>query len=803
MNILVPYSWLKEHIDTKIDAIGFAEATALVGNEAEQLLRPADSLKGMLVGRVVELKVHPNADKLKIAMTDIGTGSNVQIVCGGLNIAEGQIVAVAPPGTVVRWHGEEEMTLEETEVRGEKSYGMICAAEEIGFEKLATGEPIIWDMSLMIPDAKPGADLAEALGMSGEIVLDFETTTNRPDNMSILGQAREGYAASLGEMKDPLLDKPNLPVFEEASKYVFNVQVDDYKLCPRYMGIVLEVEVGPSPWWMQKRLLLAGAKPINNVVDVTNYVRLELGQPLHAFDYEKLHGSRIIVRRANDTENFLALDESEHELSSEILVIADAKKAVAVGGVMGGMDSGVSDATKTIVLEAAAFNPLSIRNTWRALNLQSDSQQLYEKGLSTELPAYGMARAIELLKNIASAKVASRVYDIREGTYSDRSFTLRPDKVSSLIGVKVDPDIQRAMLERLGFQLEKIDDQSWSARVPFWRDNDIEEDVDLTEEVARLYGYHNLPSELPMGKIPRRERDLLLDQENEIKDILSGHGWFEVYANSFVDPDDLKRAGFDPAKAIHLENPLSSDESVMRTNLLPTMLKVIKENQTHSESLRLFELQRVYIPREGDLPEERSSLVVALTDAEGGENLFRHIKGTLDLLSHSFHFEYSLVRENLPHWAHPGRSAQIIVGDEVVGTIAEVHPLLIQIFDIDSVPAVVEIDLPSLSPYLKKTPTYEEAAEFPSAHRDLALVVGEDVVFDELSSSIRSASELIRSVKLFDVYRGSQVGEDKKSLAIHLELRSDEKTLTSEEVDVALRLVTGIVESKHDASVRD
>ncbi len=780
MNILVPFSWLKEHIDTKIDAIGFAEATALVGNEAERLIRADESLKGLVVGCVVELKAHPNADKLKIAMTDIGTGTNVQIVCGGLNIAQGQIVAVAPPGAVVKWHGEEEMTLKETEVRGEKSYGMICAAEEIGFEKLATDEPIIWDMSDMIPDAKPGTDLAEALGVTGEIVLDFETTTNRPDSMSIIGQAREGYAASLGEMKDYLLDSAALPSFSEESKYVFNVQVDDYKLCPRYMGLVMEVEVGPSPWWMQKRLLLAGAKPINNIVDVTNYVRLELGQPLHAFDYEKLDGSRIVVRRAKDGEKFKALDDSEHELTSEMLVIADSKKPVAVGGVMGGLDSGVTNSTKTIVLEAATFNPLSIRNTWRALNLQSDSQQLYEKGLSTELLAYGMARAVELLKDIANAKVASRVFDVREGAYQPLSFTLQPERVNKLIGVTIDPDIQRAMLERLGFGLSAKDEGSWKADVPFWRDQDIEANVDLAEEVARLYGYHNLPSELPTGEIPRRERDELLDRENEIKDILSGHGWTEIYANSFVDPNDVKRAGFDPAKALHLENPLAEDESVMRASLLPTMLRVINENQTQQDVLRLFELQRVYLPQEGDLPEERSSLLISVTDAEGGEDLFRHAKGALDLLANNFHFEYELSRDNLPHWAHPGRAARIIVSGEVVGTIAEVHPLLIQAFDLDGVPGFVEIDLPLLSTHMKRTPVYKESPEFPAAHRDLALVVDESVIFADLSASISSASDLIKSVELFDVYRGSQVGEGKKSLAIHLELRSDDKTLTSE-----------------------
>lgn len=800
MNILTSFSWLKEFLDTELDAVGYAKAASLVGNEAEHLLYPASALRGMVVGRVREIKRHPNADALQIAMTDVGDGAPKQIVCGGENLAEGQTVAVALPGARVKWHGKEEVTLEETEVRGQKSFGMICAADELGFEKLANGKTI-WDLSSLIPEAKPGDDLATALGLKGEVVLDFEVTTNRPDALSIIGQAREGYAGSLGTFDDPFLKELVLPKGE--TKIVFNVENTEHKLCSRYMGVVMDVQVGPSPWWMQKRLLLAGAKPINNVVDVTNYVRLELGQPLHAFDYERIEGGKIVVRRAKQGEHFRALDETEHELSADMLVIADAKRAVAIAGIMGGFDSGVTVNTKRIILEAATFNAQSIRKTWRALNLQSDSQQLYEKGLSLELPAYGIARAVELLKEVANARVASTVADARASEEERQSFALRPKRTSALMGVSVDSDIQRALLERLGFRLEAAGEDVWTARVPFWRAHDVEADVDLMEEIARLYGYHNLPSVLPAGEIPRRERDTLLDREGEMKNLLSGIGLTEVYANSFVDPEDVLRAGMNPNDALRVQSPLSEDQSLMRTSLIPTMLRTVHDNQHVRDVLRLFELQRVYLPRSDHLPEERSMLLLALSDVEGGEELFRYAKGLIERLMNTYRVQFELSRQDIPHWAHTGRGASIRVGNEIVGTIAQVHPLLLQAFDLEMVPVLVELDLPLLEPYLKLAPTYQEPPVFPFAYRDISLLADEATTYEAIERVLKTASMLVRSIEAFDVYRGSQIGEEKKSLSMHLTFGADERTLTSKEVEEEMSAIARALSEQLAVTVRE
>ena len=484
-------------------------------------------------------------------------------------------------------------------------------------------------------------------------------------------------------------------------------------------------------------------------------------------------------------------------------VIADAKYPIALAGIMGGLDSGVTKQTRRIVLEAATFDALSIRKTWRALNLQSDSQQLYEKGLSSELPAYGLARAVELLKDVAGARVVSAVEDVRAPKIERPSFMLMPKRTSALIGVSIDEGIQRAILERFGFQFEVAGEGGWKVRVPFWRAHDVEADVDLVEEVARVYGYHNLPSELPKGGIPRRERDTLLDREEEIKDILAAAGLTEVYANSFVDPEDVKRAGMDPSMALRVQNPLSEDQAVMRTSLIPTMLRTMYENQHQQDALRLFELQRVYRPRSGDLPEERSLLLVALSDVEGGENLFRYAKGLLERLMNTYRVQYDLLRQDVPHWAHLGRGASIRVGEEIVGTIAEVHPLLLRAFDLQTIPVFVELDVPLLEPYLKLVPTYKEPSIFPVAHRDISLLVDEATDYESIERLIKNPSKLMLSMEVFDVYRGSQIGEHKKSLSMHLAFCASDRTLTSEEVDAEMAAMGQTLSERLNATIRE
>lgn len=801
MNTLIPFSWLKEFCKTDLDTETFAKRLSLVGNEVEKKIKVDRYLDKVVVGRIKEIDPHPNADKLKLVIVEIGGGDTVKIVCGGSNIKGGQFVAVALPGAFVAWHGDEEVTLKETKIRGEESFGMICASEEIGFPGLGSGDGI-WDLEGLVEVSDIGLPLSKVLDLE-DTVLDIEMTTNRPDGMSVLGQAREACAAALGDMDDPFKESPAIPVFSGDDKYVFSLSIDEQDLCPRYMAVLMDVEVGPSPWWLQRKLILAGAKPINNVVDVTNYVRIELGQPMHAFDFQKIDGGKIIVRSAKQGEKFRALDNKEYSLEEGMLVIADESKPVAVGGVMGGMDSGVTTSTKTIVLESATFEPLSIRKTWRALNLQSDSQALYEKGLSTELAGYGMARAVELLQEIAKGKVVSSVRDVRRGDYINRTFYLNPGNVNKLIGVEIDLDTQIGMLTRLGFCVSETDEDGvYEVKVPFWRDMDIEADVDLVEEIARLYGFENLPSTMPSGVIPRRERDHLLDRENEIKHMLSGSGWTEVYANSFIDPEDSRRAGIDPESGLRVVNPISKDNSLMRPSLIPNMMRVVADNEHRDGVERLFELQRVYIKREGDLPEERSMLMVVIVDDVGGEELFRHIKGALQIITDKYHIEFELSRNGMSDQWHPGRSARVIVGGDYVGTLGEVHPIVVQAFGIEKKIAMLEVDLPALQKHTILYPSYTEPSEFPPALRDLAFLVEESVEYGELEATMYKSSSLLKSVELFDLYRGSQIENGKKSIAVHLKLALD-RTLTSDEVDSDMNKIVEALISTHGVVIRD
>jgi len=798
MNTNTSYSWVKEWIKTDLSADEFGKEISLIGNEVEKKTHPDKYLNKVVVGKVLEISKHPQADKLAIAKTQIATDKIVQIVCGGTNLEEGQIVAVALPGATVSWHGEEEVTLEETKIRGEESFGMICAAEEIGFNKLAK-EGEIWDLTEILKDKELGTPLAKALEVENETIFEQEITTNRPDTMSIIGQAREGYGKGLGEMTDPMTTPVKI---EEGTGKELKVALEASDKCPRYMGLVLEVKVSPSPWWMQKRLLLAGAKPINNIVDITNYVRLELGQPLHAFDYDKIAGAEIKIRNAKDGEHFTALDGSEHELTSEMLVIADAENPVALAGIMGGASSGVTDQTKTIILESASFSPVSIRKTWRKLNLQSDSQTLYEKGLSEKLPEYGMHRAIELLKQVAEAKVVSNLEDKHEAEYRNPEFDLDPQKVNALIGIEIEETEQLGILERLGFTIKK-EEKAYKVTVPFWRDKDIEASVDLAEEIARIYGYSSIKATLPEGEIPLRDRDISLDLENKIKDILVGIGCTEIFSNSFVDPEDVKRLEINPKSWLNISNPLAIDQSVLRASLLPSILRTIADNQNYGGIERLFELQRVFVPQDNDLPLEKAMLLISVQSTGSAEQQFREARGIIETLEAKLHFELDLERSTTTERLHPGRTAVILANKEKIGTIGQLHPTIQTAFAIDSQTTLIEIDIAKLLPQTKDVATYKKSSNQPAALRDIAVVVGEQQTFESLEKTIQDASNLITDIQLFDIYRGEQIELGKKSLAFKLKIVHSDKTLTTQEIDEVINSVKNQLITNNEATIRD
>ncbi|MCX6715245.1 MAG: phenylalanine--tRNA ligase subunit beta [Candidatus Uhrbacteria bacterium] len=795
MNILISYNWLKEYLDTDLTPEEFAQKTTNSGNSVERMHDYSKSLEHVVVGEIKVVKPHPNADKLRVTEVDIG-GTVVEIVCGGSNLIEGHKVVVALPGARVRWHGEGDLVeITESTLRGVKSFGMICGVDEVGFETIPHAEKEIWDLT-ELTDAPAGTPLAKALDLD-DVVMDIEVTSNRPDCMSVIGQAREGAAAIGGGMKE--LKK--LKDWKGALKAP-QVRVEEPALCPKYSAVRLEgITVGPSPWWIQKKLILAGLKPINNVVDITNYVLHEYGHPLHVFDADKLEGGEIIVRRAKDGETLKALDGKEYKLTQDMLIIADALKPVAIAGVMGGEETGVTATTTNILIESATFDPVSVRKTARALNLYSDSQLLFEKGLSTQSTDGAIARAIELVSEIAFPKSVSSIQVVEANVYEPRVFPFDPAQANALMGIEIQEEDMIETLARLGFEAKKQKD-IYEITVPSWRDHDIEASVDFVEEIARVYGYDRFPSELPEGAPPLVESDRALVWQARAKEILKGAGVTETYSYSFVSEKQLANYGFKPEDAIHLKNPLSVDQAFMRPSLVPTMLTSIVENQAMFSEADLFEIAPVYLPRNNELPEQPLRLVIA-TYGKDAETLFLRAKGIMTRLFD----ETGVSRIELDRIVdssrfHAGRSARILLENKPVGTIGQVSRSVEFAFGLDVTAVLVELDFEMLLEQFSATKTFVPLPQFPSVKRDLAFVLADRTEYATIERAIEKIDSSIVSVELFDTYRGKGIDPGKKSLGVRVEFRAADRTLESVEVDVWMNTLRKMLETEFGATMR-
>ena len=799
MNILASYNWLKDYLDKPASVEDFVREMTASGMSVEYVFDLRKKYEGMVVGVVKEVRDHPDADRLKVVVTDIGK-KTVDIVCGGTNLYEGERVAVALPGAKVVWHGEgDPIELKETAVRGVMSHGMICASEEIGFEKIPSydteGRPLIWDIS-EITDAKAGTSLASALGLE-DTLFDIEVTTNRPDAMSMIGLAREASAVQVGRLKHVPPTLPNVDAHHD-----FSVSVQDHTLCPRYQAVVVDgVKVGPSPWWLQKRLLLSGHRPINNVVDITNYVLREYGQPMHAFDHAKIKGNSIVVRRAKRGENLRALDGGEYELNEAHLVIADAKQPMAIAGVMGGEETGVTEETTTVVFECASFEPVNVRRTARALNLYSDAQMLFEKGLSFEATPQALARVLELVQELAGGKVVSEIYDVYEHVYEPLRFPFSIEKINQRLGISIPEAEQVHILESLGFVLTKQGEGLYQAQVPYWRDHDIEDAVDFSEEIARVYGYHNIPAKLPQGAGDVPPLDPILVWQRRMRESLKALGATELFHYSFTNEEDLRAWGFEPKDALRFLNPLSEDQAFLRLSLVPSVLRSIEVNQDHTPSALVFELAHAYLPVDGDLPVEDLHCVVAGYGERFGD--MRYVKGVLmRLMGEMGVGELTLSREGLSeHW-HPGRSVVIKRGQTTLGFLGELAPEKRQLFRIDSRVVLCVLNVAHLVPLASIAKQFETLPEYPEVKRDLAFMLERAIPYEDVARVLRDASDLLESVEPFDVYEGTGVKVGHKSLAIHLTFRADDHTLTSEEIDKELQQLINKLEETFSVTMR-
>lgn len=800
-------NWLQDYvkIPKSVTAEELATRLSLHTVEVEKVENQSQKFDKVVVGRILEVKKHPNADRLQLAEVEVGGKEPLHIVCGAPNIAPDQLVPVALVGALL----PNGLEIKKAEVRGETSEGMLCAPDELGLGDDHSG------ILILEGKAKVGQPLAKYLGLD-DIVLevDNKSLTNRPDLWGHLGMAREISAFLETKFHDY---KPNQKLFAKPTKsFSIEVKVEDGQLCPRYMAVGIEnVTIAPSPEWLQQRLIAVGSRPINNIVDITNYVMLELGQPLHAFDKEQL--DRIVVRRAKSGEPMETLDGQKRELTSEMLVIADSSRPVALAGVMGGANSEINDNTKNIVIESANFDFVSIRKTSGKLALRTESSMRFEKALDPYLTETAIARATELvLKVCPEAKVATELVDVFPGKKKGMD-TIKLDLawLNAIIGEEFKAEKVTEILTSLGFGV-KQDKNELAVTVPTWRaTKDVSIKEDLAEEVARIYGFNNIKIEMPLVAMLPPEKNEERELERQVREYLAyGAGLFEVYNYSFVGEDQLKKLFIDPSTHLRLVNPMASHQTMMRQSLLPNLVDAVKTNQPRYKDFGLFEIGSIYL----DLPsevnkdgqpgeslpyqEKRLGTVMA---SDNGTDLLRRVKGALEYLTESLNLHISWQpNEITPNWSDKSRYADIAVNGKVIGWVGQLDAKVAKSLGIKKATVVAEVSLRHLLALAKKQGhvLYQEYEKFPPLVRDLAFVVNEKILYSEVSQEILKFNPLIKQAELFDVFQGGKLGEENKSLAFHVIYQAD-RTLTGEEVDkVQAKLLERMAE-RFDAKIRD
>ncbi len=803
----VPLSWLRDYVDIDIPAEELADRLENTGTAVESIVRTGRELQNILAGLLLECSPHPRADRLKLCRVDVG-GRVADIVCGAPNAAAGMKVAVAVPGAVLPGGRR----IERAEMMGVTSEGMLLSGAELGVNDDTAG-------ILELPaEVAPGEDIPSYLGLADE-VLELEITPNRPDCLSMIGVARE-VAAILGLLLSqplPRIEEETLPEITELA----TVQIDDPDLCSRYTARMIRgVTIGPSPLWMQTRLRAAGVRPISNVVDITNYVMLECGQPLHAFDARRIHEGHIIVRRAKPGERMVTLDGATRELDPEMLLITDPAGPIALAGVMGGEDSEVADDTTDVLLESAHFKPTSIMRVSRMLGLTSEASRRFERGSDPSGTAWAADRAIELMRAYAGGQILKGTLDARPRVIEPARLGLRVQRASRLLGVELDASTAADLLESIDIRItetaEEGGDSVLHAIVPTFRP-DLEREIDLVEEVARLYGYSRIPSTLPAsrgryGGLNQEQREL-----RSIKRLLEAAGLFEVVTYGFTAERVLERLKPGMARGepdvVRLRNPVSDDMAVMRTTLLPGLLSVLDYNlRRRNTELGIFEVGRVFFPRKGrDLPEEPLKLGCAMGgfwaqkqwDREAREVDFYTIKGIVEVLLERLNIKgWELLKAQSP-WLHPGKSAAVTVHGALLGEFGELKPGIAEAFEVKPNTQVLEFDAAALLAVAEHLPEFREIGRYPAVRRDIALVMDEGIAQAEVDKVIRKAGgSLLREIGMFDLYRGEQVGKGKKSMAFTLTYFSEDRTLEEAEISQVESAILDALERELSISVR-
>lgn len=808
----VSIKWLKDYIDFTETPEQLADKLTMAGIPVENVVDPGEGLEKVVTGRIEKLEPHQNSDHLQICTMNVGLAENIIIVTGAQNVAEGQVVPVAMVGA----HLPNGMKISKGKLRGVASNGMLCSAQELKLDLEKLPEEQKTGIFILPSDTPVGIPAKDVLGLN-DVVLEFELTANRADCFSVFGLVRE-IAAITG-------NKPHFPEIkvneDDNTKLndIFSVEIADPDLCSRFSTRMLKnVKIGPSPEWMQQRLEGAGIRSINNVVDVTNFVMIELGHPMHAYDYDKITGKKLIARRAIEGEELHTLDDTSRKAKGEMLVIADSEKAAGLAGIMGGFETEITDTTTTVVLESADFYGPCIRRTARACGLSSEASGRFERGVDSETTIKALDRAAQLLQEMGACTVCEGIVDVYPNPKQANYVTFTPEQINNHLGTNIAKDVMLNIITSVGFDVTKDENDEITVKVPSWR-NDVTCMVDISEEIARLHGFDKIKSTLPNGVSMQGTQSAKQTFIDKVKASLSSQGLYETISFALTNEETFNKLNIPQdsplRKAVPIMNPLSDEYPLVRTTLLSSIFDNLARNLARkNDDVALFEVGSVFFPKAlpvTELPDEVVKIAGAITgrrNAQGWNQTndmvdFYDAKGIIEELLANLRVTRYTVEAGTHYAMHPGKTALFKKGRDVIATVGEVHPAVLSAYGITKPVYIFELDATTVMKYMAKDLKYKALPKYPATSRDLAMLVDVDVNAADIEKAMtKAAGQNLTQITLFDVYTGKQVEEGKKSLAFSLTFQSNDKTLTDAEIDPAIEKIVAKLQKDFNANLR-
>ena len=808
----VSIKWLKDYIDFTETPEQLADKLTMAGIPVENVVDPGEGLEKVVTGRIEKLEPHQNSDHLQICTMNVGLAENIIIVTGAQNVAEGQVVPVAMVGA----HLPNGMKISKGKLRGVASNGMLCSAQELKLDLEKLPEEQKTGIFILPSDTPVGIPAKDVLGLN-DVVLEFELTANRADCFSVFGLVRE-IAAITG-------NKPHFPEIkvneDDNTKLndIFSVEIADPDLCSRFSTRMLKnVKIGPSPEWMQQRLEGAGIRSINNVVDVTNFVMIELGHPMHAYDYDKITGKKLIARRAIEGEELHTLDDTSRKAKGEMLVIADSEKAAGLAGIMGGFETEITDTTTTVVLESADFYGPCIRRTARACGLSSEASGRFERGVDSETTIKALDRATQLLQEMGACTVCEGIVDVYPNPKQANYVTFTPEQINNHLGTNIAKDVMLNIITSVGFDVTKDENDEITVKVPSWR-NDVTCMADISEEIARLHGFDKIKSTLPNGVSMQGTQSAKQTFIDKVKASLSSQGLYETISFALTNEETFNKLNIPQdsplRKAVPIMNPLSDEYPLVRTTLLSSIFDNLARNLARkNDDVALFEVGSVFFPKAlpvTELPDEVVKIAGAITgrrNAQGWNQAndmvdFYDAKGIIEELLANLRVTRYTVEAGTHYAMHPGKTALFKKGRDVIATVGEVHPAVLSAYGITKPVYIFELDATTVMKYMAKDLKYKALPKYPATSRDLAMLVDVDVNAADIEKAMtKAAGQNLTQITLFDVYTGKQVEEGKKSLAFSLTFQSNDKTLTDAEIDPAIEKIVAKLQKDFNANLR-